>query len=240
MSTAAIHERQFYAQYIGTTVRLPVDGGVHSTNGLAGDPAPLAAGGRYAILCPDTAVYIRQGGAGVSASAADRLLPRGTFAIINTDDVTNNRVAVTAAAGLGGFLYITRIDSLTGNTTGAAATHKEIFFASFIGPTAKIAAGAASAMSAQFVHGARYLVYCPEIDPAGVDGQIGDDVWIRQGSWASGITVSDTPGATLGMPLPRGMAFFVNVDDGTTDALAVLSATGGNGSSVFVVRVDSI
>lgn len=237
-SLAALHQRQAYAQRIGPTVRLTVDGAVHATDGAGGNPSPLTIGGRYALICMEGGVYIRQGGPGVTAGATDRFLEAQRFLIVNCDDVIDNRIAVTAAQGLGGYLHITRVDSLDGVARGSAQTQLAQFFNEKSGSTTQVTADVTSASSVALVHGGRYLVVCPQIDPLGLSGQLGDDVWIRQGP--SGLTVSASPGADLGMPLPRGTAWTFNVDDATNDRLAVLSATGGNGSSVWITRIDSV
>ncbi len=239
-SLAALHQRQAYAQRIGPTVRLTVDGAVHATDGAGGNPSPLTIGGRYALICMEGGVYIRQGGPGVTAGATDRFLEAGRFLIVTCDDVIDNRIAVTAAQGLGGYLHITRVDSLDGVARGSAQTQLAQFFSEKSGSTLQVLADAASTSTGagQLVHGARYLVVCPQLDPLGLSGQLGDDVWIRQGP--AGLTVSASPGPNLGMPLPRGTAWTFNVDDATNDRLAVLSATGGNGSSVWITRIDSV
>ena len=233
-SLAALHERLAYAQRIGPTVRLTVGASSLATDGAGSNPVPLVAEARYAILCPETGIYWRQGGAGVSASSADRFLAAGRFAIVTTDSVDDNRIAVIDAEGLGGYAYITRLDSLDGAERGDAAALKAAFFAPKCGSTTALEAGASSARTSALVHGASYFIECPQID--GV--QTGDDVWVKQGG--ASVAVSDSPGSNLGMYLPRGTGFTLVVDDSTNAYLAVLSATGGNGSELRITRIDSV
>jgi hypothetical protein len=222
MSFAAVHARQKLAQYIGPTVALTVDGTSHATDGAGGNPSPLAAGGRYVALCPEADVCIRQGGAGLAAVTSDSWLPQGVFSEpFNTDDLSNNRIAVTAAAGVGGVLYLTRIDSLNGTTTGTPAAHQELLDKRFWGPNlvATVGVVAVTLALAQF---ARYELLCPD-----------DDCWVVQGG--VGLVV---PSPTL--YLPRGTLFPINSDDATTDHIALKSATGNTGARFQATRIDTV
>lgn len=231
-STSTLHERQRYAAFVGPTVRLTVDGTSRATDGAGSNPSPLSVGGRFAIVCPETGIYLRQGSAGVAATSADRFLAAGQIRYLNVDSVEDARIAVLDALALGGFLYITRVDSLDGTRLGSADAQKTAYFTEKSGATTKLVAGAASARMGPLVHGARYMVTCPAI--SGV--QAGDNVWLKQGG--STVVVDPAPGATLGMPLKRDVAMVLNAEAGA-DYLAVLSRTGGNGSSVFLTRIDA-
>lgn len=233
-SLAALHERAHFAQRIGPTVRIQVGNTSRTTDGAGGNPVPLVQGARYGILCPETGFYLRQGGAGVIATDADRFLPAGIFTLITVDSLDDNRIAVLDADGFGGYALITRLDSLDGVERGDPAALKASYFAPKIGSTVTVAAGAASARSAALAHGGRYFVECPLMPGT----QSGDGVWLKQGD--SSVAVAATAGPNLGMYLPLGTGFEFVVDDATNDRLAVLSATGGNGSEVRITRRDSV
>jgi hypothetical protein len=237
VSTSSLHERQHYATFLGATVRLTAGSASTGTDGASGRPSPLSLGGRYAVVCPSTGIYIRQGSAGVEATTADRFLAAGQVRYFNVDTVEDARLAVLRAQGVDGFVYITRVDSLDGTRLGSADAQKLLHFTGKSGSTTKIAVGAASVRVGPLVHGARYEVVCPEIDPAGVLGQRGDAVWLKQGG--SSVVVDPAPGATLGMPLAKGAILDVNAESGA-DYIAVLSQAGGNGSYLFLTRIDSV
>lgn len=211
--SAAQHETQFYGRYIGATILVLVDG----TSRVS---SALVQGARYALLCPESAVYVRQGGAGLLVTAGDFMLPQGQILELNSDDVGSNRFAVTTASGTGGNLRITRIDSPLGIT----GSHESQFFTRFLGPTIHLAINSGAAvLSAALVHGARYGLLC-----------VDDDVWLRQGGTGLAAPVaSDTE-----FMLPRGELFEINVDDANTDLLSARCVNNDDGD-LQILRMDS-
>lgn len=208
--SAASHEQLFFGVNIGATAQVVVDGAVHIS-------APLVQGGRYRAICPDASVYVRQGGAGITATVADRLLPRGESFFVNVDDTTNNRIAVMTADGNGGFLRVTRID----DQLGSAGVHRAQWFTQVIGVKQDLVDNGAGATSTALVQGGRYLLVC-----------LDTDVYVLQGD--AGVVCDANQ-----MPLMIGEEFFVNVDDATNNHIAFLS-TGAVPVTLQVLRVDTV
>ena len=214
--TPAQHQAMIDGSYAGPTVTLTVDGSVHYT-------APLAVG-RYTMLCPDTPMYVRQGGAGISVSSSDHELDVGERFDFNVDDTNSNRIAVTTASGLGGTCYITRTDYSFGGSTPNVALHASQALATFIGPAQQLdlSDGAAHVIAAPLTAPARYRVVCFEAD-----------IHLAQGG--SSVIAGTGDGLVL-----AGEARYLNVDDTLTNTLSALATAAVAGATLRITRVDSV
>jgi hypothetical protein len=100
----AIHQNDFFASYIGSTVIIPVDGAVRSN-------ATVLRPGHYTLYCRETGVYLRQSGATLNPSAADMqnsfLIEARTYRDLTVDDADNGYLWTMTADGLAGSLRLT-------------------------------------------------------------------------------------------------------------------------------------
>lgn len=218
--TAALHERLSYIYFLGPALDINI--------GAAPTVSPaLVTGARSVAIARGCDVYLRQGGAGLLATAADYRLPaRLRCRPFNVDDTSNNRISAVTANGQAGTLRIMRIDALLGVLAGDPARQKAIARTEFLGATIKRTVTNSSQSVSSLVSG-RYAFICYD-----------DDILITQG--APGLVCSEANPTEKPHFYAAGDRITFNVDGGGNNSIAFRSATNSSGATLQVQRIDDV
>ncbi len=229
MPTAADHQAAVYGRQIGATAIVTVAGAPYYSSALV-------AGARYALLCAETDVWVRQGGSGltVPTAAPSTLLRQGQFCFVHVDGTTSQIIGAITATGIGGDLRVTRVDNYA--TAAYRTRHAEQFYREMIGPAISVDVevvprrSAALAISPQvyrdtagalYDYGGRYRLRCDDAD-----------CYVVQGN-------SSVAATTLDLYLPAGEEWVFNVDSAAQAYIGVLKAAGPD-TTLQITRIDGV
>ena len=190
----------------------------------------LVAGARYVAVARDCDVFIRQGGAGVTATPSDfRLGSRLYSRPINCDGTTDNRISVVTANGLAGTVRLMRIDGISNVRAGDPVVQEALSLVEFLGATVKRTVSNVSQAIEQLSGPGRYVLLCET-----------DDLFVTQGT--TGVVCNDNNPTLKPHFIPQGRRVVFNVDgaSASNDAIAFMSATNSVGATVQVQRIDSV